>query len=57
LSSIEKQELSNPEPAAVAEALDELIADPALAQKWGEAGHKISLDINWENTIARLLAA
>ena len=49
--------VTNPEPAAVAEALDELIADPALAQKWGEAGHKISLDINWENTIARLLAA
>jgi glycosyltransferase involved in cell wall biosynthesis len=48
----------DPEPKAIAQAMDRLYKDRAMAQRMGEAGLRRidELGITWDHTIARLLA-
>jgi glycosyltransferase involved in cell wall biosynthesis len=48
--------VADPDPLSIAKSLQELMDDPALAQKYGEAGHNLAMKITWEQTISRLLA-
>ena len=45
-----------PDPAAIAMALRELLADEALARRLGEAGRAATASVSWDATIAKLLA-
>jgi glycosyltransferase involved in cell wall biosynthesis len=45
----------DPEAAAVAAALKELIADEATARAYGETGHRAVENVNWDVAIDRLL--
>ena len=46
-----------PEPEAIAQAIEDLAADAALAADMGRNGraHYESLDINWQNVVQKLL--
>ena len=48
-----------PEPAAIAQALDELYADKKRAREMGERGREkiLAMDLSWQNVVDRLLAA
>ena len=45
-----------PEPAAIAPALRELLADEPMARRLGEAGRDATASVSWDATIAKLLA-
>jgi glycosyltransferase involved in cell wall biosynthesis len=46
-----------PEPEAVADAIDRLAADPTAAAAMGEAGRSRAAELGWDAVVARLLAA
>jgi glycosyltransferase involved in cell wall biosynthesis len=46
-----------PEPAAVAAAIDRLAADPAAAAAMGAAGREKVGELRWDDVVSRLLAA
>jgi glycosyltransferase involved in cell wall biosynthesis len=46
-----------PEPVAIAAALDRLMANPAEAQAWGRRGKVLSEGATWDAVIERLLSA
>jgi len=45
-----------PEPAAIADALRELLENEALARRLGEEGRDATASVSWDTAIARLLA-
>ena len=45
-----------PDPASVAAALRELLADEPLARSLGVEGEKAASTVTWDNAIAKLLA-
>jgi len=46
-----------PTPDALAEAVNRLAADPALAASLGERGHGVAANITWANVVDRLIDA
>jgi glycosyltransferase involved in cell wall biosynthesis len=48
----------DPTPEALAEAMDQLWADPDRRRRWGQAGRKRyeEMEISWERVVTRLLA-
>jgi glycosyltransferase involved in cell wall biosynthesis len=46
-----------PEPAAVAAAIDRLAADPEAAAAMGAAGREKVGELRWDDVVSRLLAA
>jgi glycosyltransferase involved in cell wall biosynthesis len=47
--------IAEPEPAAIAAAIDQLVAKPRLARRMGRAGARRALGINWDAVVATLL--
>jgi len=46
-----------PTPDALAEAVNRLAADPALAASLGERGHGVAANITWDHVVDRLIDA
>ena len=44
----------DPEPAAIADAIDRLVADPERTRRMGEAGRARVEDLNWSSVVDRL---
>jgi len=51
--------VSDPEPRALAECLDELYADRTRARRMGERGRDklLALDLSWENVVEKIISA
>ncbi len=51
--------VSDPDPRALAQCLDELYADRALARRMGERGREklVSLNLSWENVVEKIINA
>jgi glycosyltransferase involved in cell wall biosynthesis len=51
--------ISEPEPRALAECLDELYADRARARRMGERGREklLALNLSWENVVEKIISA
>ena len=51
--------VSDPDPRALAECLDQLYADRALARRMGERGRDklVALNLSWENVVEKIIGA
>src|ERR1051326_529092 len=49
----------DPEPPAIAEALDKLYSDRPRARRMGERGHDelLAMDLSWENVVSKIVSA
>ena len=47
--------VTRPDPTKIAERIDQLVADPALAERMGQAGYEASLPVTWENVVRTLV--
>ena len=47
--------VTRPDPTRIAERIDELVADPDLAERMGQAGYEASLPVTWENVVKTLV--
>lgn len=47
--------VTRPDPAQIAERIDQLVVEPGLAERMGQAGYEASLPVTWENVVRTLV--